>query len=132
VVLELRGAQTAANSGAVDAVVKRLLSAPHDPCDFRHFKERIGGYYPQDENIALALLDHAAVNPGPIPLPEWINVAKIAGAEDENRIRELLRLLAVDHYLDRDTEGRYQFRHPLLRRWWLMEQGLTERTEARG
>jgi hypothetical protein len=55
---------------------------------------------------------------------EWFNVAKSAGAVDDNQIRELIRLLAVDHYLDRDTNGLYQFRHALLRRWWVMEQGL--------
>jgi hypothetical protein len=51
-------------------------------------------------------------------------VAKTAGETDEKRIRELLRLLAVDHYLNRDTDGRYTFRHALLRRWWVIEQGL--------
>jgi hypothetical protein len=51
-------------------------------------------------------------------------VAKTAGATDEDRVRDLLRLLTVDHYLNRDTEGRYTFRNVLLREWWLLERGL--------
>ena len=108
----------------IEHVVKELLTAAHDPCNFLHFKQRIGGYYAPHEKIALALLDHAAARPGPLGQADLINVGKTAGASDENGIRELLRLLAVDHYLIRDTEGRYAFRHTLLRRWWVIEQGL--------
>lgn len=108
----------------IDHVVKELLTAPHDPCNFLHFKQRIGGYHAPCERIALALLDHAAAHPRLLSQAELINVGKSAGAADENGIRELLRLLAVDHYLIRDTEGRYTFRHTLLRRWWVIEQGL--------
>src|SRR5205085_1890094 len=110
--------------GDIDLVVKKLLTAPHDPCNFRHFKERIDWYYPKEGKIAVALLDHAATNTSPLGQAELINVGKTAGATDDNQVRELLRLLAVDHYLNRDTDGRYTFRHALLRRWWIIEQGL--------
>jgi hypothetical protein len=125
VVYELRLAGQPVTANGIDLVVKKLLTAPHDPCNFRHFKERIGGYYPKEEKVALALLDHAAKNTDPLGQADLINVAKSAGATDDNRVRELLRLLAVDHYLNRDTDGRYTFRHMLLRRWWILEQGLT-------
>ena len=96
----------------------------HDPCDLRHFLTRIEKYYPHEKQAALALLDHAAKAAAPLGLAELINVAKSAGVTDDDRVRELLRLLAVDHYLLRDTGGRYAFRHALLRRWWLGERGL--------
>ena len=129
VVSELRRGGGPATPADIDLVVKRLLTASHDPCSFRHFKDRIGEYYPNDERVALALLDHAAASSAPLRQAELVNVAKIAGATDENRVRELLRLLAVDHYLYRDTDERYTFRHTLLRRWWVVEQGLSEGTE---
>ena len=64
VVSELRMGGRPAASGDIDLIVKKLLTAPHDPCNLRHFRERIGGYYPKDEKLVLSLLDHAA-RPGP-------------------------------------------------------------------
>jgi hypothetical protein len=124
IVSELRMLGRSVTQGEIDLVVKKLLTAPHDPCDLQHFKKRIAAYYPGEEKVALAVLDHAAFFDGPLSQADLINVAKAAGATDDNRVRELLRLLAVDHYLIRDTEGRYAFRHTLLRRWWVIEQGL--------
>ena len=69
-----------ATPGDIDLVVKKLLTAPHDPCDLRHFKERIDGYYPNEEKVVLALLDHAAKSTAPLGQAELINVAKTAGA----------------------------------------------------
>jgi hypothetical protein len=124
VVSELRMAGRGVSPGDIDLMVKKLLTDPHDPCSLRHFKERIAGYYPKEERVVFGLLDHAAKNTSPLGQAELINVAKAAGATDDDRVRELLRLLAVDHYLSRDTDGRYAFRHALLRRWWAIEQGL--------
>ncbi len=124
VVAELRVGGRPVTLHDIDQVVQKLLTAAHDPCSLRHFKERIDGYYPGEEKVVLALLDHAAQSTVPLSQAELINVAKTAGAADEKRVRELLRLLAVDHYLHRDTDGHYTFRHALLRRWWIIEQGL--------
>jgi hypothetical protein len=123
--LRMRGRSGPVSPEDIDLVMKRLLTAPHDPCDLRHFKNRIDGYYPGQGNVVLKLLDHAAASTTPLGQAELINLAKTAGASDDNQVRELLRLLTVDHYLDRDTNGRYTFRHTLLRRWWVIEQGLS-------
>ncbi len=124
IVAELRMGGQPVTSGDIDLVVKKLLTAAHDPCNLRHFRERIDGYYPKEEKFVLALLDHAAKSTAPLAQGELINVAKTAGTTDDDRVRELLRLLAMDHYLNRDMDGRYSFRHNLLRRWWLLERGL--------
>lgn len=124
IVSELRKSGRPATPDNIDLLLKTLLTSPHDPCSLRHFKERIDNYYPQEGKVVIALLDHAAASATPLRQAELINVAKTAGANDDNRIRDLLRLLAVDHYLVRDEDGRYRFRHPLIRRWWLIEQGL--------
>jgi hypothetical protein len=117
VVSELRMIGRPVTPGDVDSVVKKLLTAAHDPCNLRHFRERIDGYYPKEERVVLALLDHAAQGSTALSQAELINVARTAGATDDDRVRELLRLLTVDHYLNRDLDGRYSFRHVLLRRW---------------
>jgi hypothetical protein len=124
VVSELRLGGKPVTSVDVELVVRKLLTAAHDPCNLRHFRERIDGYYPKEEKIVLALLDHAATSTAPLGQAELINVAKSAGATDDDRVRELLRLLAVDHYLNRDLDGRYTFRQILLRQWWILERGL--------
>jgi hypothetical protein len=124
VVSELRMNARPATGDDVDLVLKKLLTAPHDPCTLRHFRERINGYYPKEEKSVLALLDHAATTTAPLDQSALLNVARTAGTTDDDRVRELLRLLAVDHYLDRDADGRYFFRHALLRRWWVLERGL--------
>jgi hypothetical protein len=109
---------------AVDEAVQWLLTADHDPCDLRHFLKRIRSYYPADEKIVLALLDHAAKSQAPLPQAEFCNVGKSAGTTEDDRVRELLRHLAMDHYLSKDQDGNYSFRSALLRRWWLLERGL--------
>lgn len=124
IVAELKKGNWATTAATVDLVVKTLLTAPHDPCNFKHFRTRIDDYYPKEEKPVLALLDHVASNPLPLAQAELMNVARTAVAVDGERVRELLNLLARDHYLNRDTDGRYTFRHPLLRRWWLLERGL--------
>ncbi|RKY18713.1 MAG: hypothetical protein DRQ55_12635 [Planctomycetota bacterium] len=124
IVSRLRSDDRSATIADVDAVLQWMLTAPHDPCSLRHFRDRIGTYYPGDERTALALLDHAAATEGPIETDEFVNVAKSVGDVDAQATRDLLRLLAVDHYLARGDDGRYRFRHALLRRWWRLERGL--------
>ncbi len=43
---------------------------------------------------------------------------------DRNHIVEMLRSLALDHYLVSDIEKRYSFRFPLIQGWWKIAQGL--------
>ena len=108
----------------IDDAVKWLLTADHDPCDLRHFLKRIRSYYPGVEKIVLAILDYAAKNQAHLTQADLINVGKGAGTSEDEQIRELLRQLAMDHYLSKGTDGRYSFRSALLRRWWLIERGL--------
>ena len=82
--------------------------------------------HPGEEPVVIALVDHTASSTTPRPQSELMNVAKTAGATDENRVRALLRLLSVDHYVTRDVDGRYRFRYNLLRRGWLLELGPEE------
>ncbi len=130
VVSRLRNHGGPATPERIELVLRELLTAAHDPCDFRHFRERIAAYYPGEEDSVFAILDHAAASPGLLPQAELINVAKTAGATRDNRVRELLGLLSMDHYLRRDpASARYGFRHVLLRRWWCAERGLEESAE---
>jgi hypothetical protein len=125
IIAELRKAGQKVTVEGVTHVVTQLLTAAHDPCNFRHFRERIDGYYPAEQKAVLAMLDHAAKADAPLSVAELINVAKSAQNIDDERARELLRLLTVDHYLIRDGAGHVLFRHVLLRQWWILDRGLS-------
>jgi hypothetical protein len=44
--------------------------------------------------------------------------------DDREHLLRLLSLLERDHYLQRAGNGQYQFRFPLIRRWWKINRGL--------
>jgi hypothetical protein len=54
----------------------------------------------------------------------WAIVKGTFQITDRNHIVEMLRSLALDHYLISDTKKRYAFRFPLIQGWWKMAQGL--------
>ena len=126
VVSRLTVAGSPATVAGVDAAVNWLLTTALDPCDLRHFSRRIGSYFPPTEaKIVLALLDHAAVAQVGVEMRELQNVAKSAGNVDNEVVRDVLRRLTLDHYLTRDVDGRYAFRHALVRRWWVLDRGVS-------
>ncbi len=124
VVAQLSTMGRSASHAYIEDAVKWLLTADQDPCDLRHFLKRIPSYYPTQAKIALALLDHAAKAQTPLSQADLINVGKSTGPCEDDQVRDLLHQLAMDHYLSKDTDGRYSFRSALLCRWWLLERGL--------
>jgi hypothetical protein len=106
-----------AEPAVVKATVGELLVDPLDRLEMRHFRTRINNYYKDDVPAVLTILDHVATHPT-AKLPDiTAEVRKKVQAADDEAIRELLRLLMLDHYLTRDRDG-YVFRYPLLLRWW--------------
>ena len=124
------------NIRAVDETVQRQLTSDHDPWEMEHFRERLGTYYSgtikdtsdtilQDEERARVILDHMAVVNTSQSIDEvWDVVKSNFSLTDRNHIVEMLRSLALDHYLVSDTEKRYSFRFPLIQGWWKIAQGL--------
>ena len=124
VVSELRMSGEPATVHGIEQVVVKLLTDAHDPCDLHHFRERLGTYYGDEAKHALGILDYAAQRNDPASLADLANAAKTVGAMDEERARELVRLLSLDHYLASDAGNRYAFRHAVLRRWWRLSRGI--------
>ena len=110
--------------GSIDETVQQQLTSDHDPWEMEHFRERLGTYYNgsiedtsgttiRDEEIARAILDHLAVVNDPQSIDQiWTIVKSNFKITDRNHIVEMLRSLALDHYLVSDTEKRYTFRFP--------------------
>ena len=124
------------NIRAVNETVQRQLTSDHDPWEMEHFRERLGTYYSgtikdtsdtilRDEEIARVILDHMAVVNTSQSIDEvWDVVKSNFSLTDRNHIVEMLRSLALDHYLVSDIEKRYSFRFPLIQGWWKIAQGL--------
>ena len=112
-----------AEPGSIRGTVYRLLSEQEDKWDLRHFRQRVDTYYLEDTDTVLALLDALAAA-GPLTMTEVISQVKHRIPVHDERARELLGLLQLDHYLERSHDGLYRFRFEPLRRWWRYDRGL--------
>ena len=114
-----------ASPQSVAEIVRQQLVEANDPWELRHYRERIPTYYGKSHKAVLLILDELAV----LPAAGSVNDlhAKIKGMDtfdDKEQLMHLLSLMERDHYLKRDTDGRYRFRFPLIRRWWTLNRGL--------
>ncbi|MCF7959601.1 MAG: hypothetical protein K9M08_02565 [Pirellula sp.] len=112
----------------IERAVKKLLSSTADPLELRHFRTRIDHYYGENKAAVLAILDRVASNEELSIFPDLLKRAKvkfkIPPDDIDERVRDMLRLLMMDHYLLRNDEGKYSFRYPLLKQWWRIERDL--------
>jgi hypothetical protein len=118
-------------------VVRQQMTDDHDAWEMEHFRTRLEIYYPgtstdangrsiTNESVARALLDILAVTSTPQTIDQvWAAMKAQMALDDRHEIVRLLTSLAQDHYLIADTEKRYSFRFPLIRRWWILAQGLS-------
>jgi hypothetical protein len=109
--------------GLIEATLRKELAHPDNDWDLAHYRTRLPLYYGKDEPLVLLALDAVAASDAPIPFEalrrQLISQTQLAQPE---RLRDLLKLLQQDHYLDRDADGGYRFRFPLIRRWWRFDR----------
>ncbi len=104
----------------IERAVADLIGNPADPADFRYFDKRFDSYYdPAEAALARAILRALASADSPASLADLV---KRAPRANPDRVRDVLRILAEDHYINRDEAG-YSFRNPLIKRWWRWKQG---------
>jgi hypothetical protein len=103
------------NSDVVRQTIEENLVDPQDPWQFKHYVDRVPVYYPQEKDLALAVLDILAETEAPRSQAEIENLlAARMQPPDESRLHNLLELLGKDHYI----EPGYRFRLELVRRAW--------------
>ncbi len=107
-----------ADPAVVDRAVGELLADEQDLLELRHFRSRIDNYYPDDKAAVVAILDMVARADTPLGLDEIAAAINTAVGPESGKLKDLLRLLVLDHYLARDGDSRYRFRYSLLKRWW--------------
>jgi hypothetical protein len=126
-VRQLKTSQRTATPEHVADVIREQLVSANDPWELGHYRDRIGIYYPQADDASLVrfVLDELAVSPEPRFVQGLFRTLKSHRVfHDRERLLSVLRLMERDHYLARTPEGAYEFRFPLVRRWWKLDRGL--------
>src|ERR1039458_4721091 len=109
----------------IDATLQKEIAHPDSDWDLLHYRTRLPLYYGKNEVPVLHILDAIA----PASEPPALNPNRKAmnpqiSFDDTEQLPKPLKLLEQDHYLDRDVEGQYAFRFPLIRRWWRFDRSL--------
>jgi hypothetical protein len=136
VITRLAILESAITPETVESMIKRCLTDPADPWEMEHFRDRLKIYYrgsiPDAQGtavetaaVAKMLLNNIAVADEPRSIDQChADLKARLPIENRDLAIQLLNSLAKDHYLLRDDDGKYAFRFPLLRRWWVMAEGL--------
>lgn len=120
----------------VEKTVRHQLTTALDPWEMEHFRDRLSIYFSGSvvaadgkeipkAKIATKLLDALSSVSSPRSIEEiWQAVKAQYALTDRQCVVDLLRSLALDHYLISDADKRYSFRFPLIKNWWKLAQGL--------
>jgi hypothetical protein len=109
----------------IESTLGAEIAHPDNDWDLAHFRQRIPLYYGKDDNLVLTILDVVAAAEVPITLQSIRRgISSKMKFDDDERLHRLLDLLQKDHYLERDIDGKYAFRFPLVRRWWRFDRSL--------
>jgi hypothetical protein len=117
---------SAVDPDLVEKTLMREIADADNDWDLPHYRTRVPLYYgKKSEGLVLGILDAIAAAAAPISFQA---IRKELSArisfDDEERLREMLKLLQQDHYLSRDEKGEYAFRFSLIRRWWRFDRNL--------
>ena len=112
----------------VQELVRRHLVAANDPRELSHFRVRIPIYYSSEADAKLVhlILDALAMSNQAHAANALLDEMRVQDAQfdDRDNLLRVLRLMERDHYLCRNPDGGYEFRFPLIRRWWKLDRGL--------
>ena len=120
----------------VEKTVRHQLTTALDPWEMEHFRDRLSIYFSGSvvaadgkeipkAKIATKLLDALSSVSSPRSIEEiWQAVKAQYALTDRQCVVDLLRSLALDHYLISDADKKYSFRFPLIKNWWKLAQGL--------
>jgi len=117
---------------------KKIMSilTEADEWELDHFRSRLEDYYYGEvtdtqkrlikkASLAKSILNHCAVAIAPQSIDDCFNALKAEYQfDDRDLVIKLLNNLIKDHYLKRDTNGNYRFNLSILKRWWILAEGL--------
>jgi hypothetical protein len=125
-VIELKKTSRKTDPAVLQEAIQSCLARASDPWNLRYYRERIKTYYADERaGIAIAMLDHLCAQQTPQTVDEIFNAvkSKMSLAESKREtVREIARILELDHYLTGSESGKLGFRSSLVKRWWGQQQ----------
>jgi hypothetical protein len=102
-------------------IVDNALTAPDDPWDLRHYRDRVKLYYSSDAQLARAVLDAVAAAGEPLDFAAILRRVSVSVGDspvDEEQIHDIIERLEDDHYLVR-TGATRSFAFRLVKEAWI-------------
>ncbi len=106
------------NAGDVSRTVRSMLIRDTNPWDMLHYQERIPRYFGDDTTHVLRVLDSLACRNDASTAEVLHELGQQGPLPTSEALCALLRLLVLDHYLEKTDDQRYRFRFALVKRWW--------------
>ena len=110
---------------SIAAVLDTQLADLNNDWDLEHYLTRLDEYYTADAPLAVAILDTVAISSS-MTFEEIGSTANSKMAVDDEKLRQVLKLLCKDHYLDHIGNGRYVFYLAVVARCWRIARDLRE------
>jgi len=119
--------------------IAKIIIDANNELEMEHFRERLSKYYTgivKDTNgneikkssIAKELLNFMAISDESKSIDECHGYLKsVYSLENRDLTIKLLDFLAKDYYIQKDLDNKYSFCFTLIRRWWIMAEGLESR-----
>lgn len=114
---------------SISEVLDGELADLNNDWDLEHYRTRLGDYYGERVPIALAILDAVAIQRS-ASLDDIRSAVSAQIPIGTEQLRDIIKLLCKDHYLDHDTSGKYRFYLAVVARWWRISRDLTETPQS--
>jgi (2Fe-2S) ferredoxin len=117
----------AINTDTIDREIQLLLVDADNTLHLAYYLDRIKNYYGVvNSELVRSILDTVADEDRSISTKDIIKIVQNSSQTPitEQSIRDLLKLLEQDHYLEKDSiDFKYKFRYSLIRRYWQCQRG---------
>jgi hypothetical protein len=116
--------------------ISKMIIDANNELEMEHFRERLSKYYTgsvkdvngnkiKKSSIAKALLNFLAISNSSHSIDDCHTYLKsVYSLEDRDLTIKLLDFLAKDYYIAKDLDNKYSFCFTLIKRWWIMAEGL--------
>ncbi|MCL1469138.1 hypothetical protein [Argonema antarcticum] len=127
IVSQLKSRGGVVSAATVSEIVNGFLTDPLNRWDMVHYRRRIDTYYNDEKRpYALDLLDILAITNQPLSFNELFDSLKSQPTTQDREIAlTVITLLQRDYYIIQETNGKFLFRYPLIKRYWELSRGLT-------
>jgi len=119
--------------------IAKIIIDANNELEMEHFRDRLSKYYlgsTKDTNnheikradIAKELLNFLAIADEPKSIDECnMYLKSVYSLENRDLTIKLLDFLAKDYYIAKDLDNKYSFCFTLIKRWWIMAEGLEDK-----